>query len=167
MTRCTFLCSGRIAGAAQSSAVVSFWIVRPGDEVISSFSWAALRVPSFVWPMVMVYVVGALAKIACEATSMIQVRLQSVYELAILCTCYPQGFRPRKKCRLLNLDRKVERRIRMAPTSRHSHETCFPSGKHKERMDPGGTQPAEVWRHYSESAHGVAGAGDSGHVQRR
>ena len=53
-TRCTFLCPGRIGGVAQSSAVVSFWIVRPGDEVIRSFSLAALRVLSFVYPNVMV-----------------------------------------------------------------------------------------------------------------
>jgi hypothetical protein len=75
MTRWTFLCCGRMGGVAQRSGVVSFWMVRPGEAVMRSLSWAALRALSFVWPRVMVYVVGAWAKIACDVISMIHVRL--------------------------------------------------------------------------------------------
>lgn len=75
MTRWTFLWWGRIGGGAHSSGVVSLWIVRPGEEVIKSFVWAALRVVSLVWPNVIVHVVGAFAKIAWDAISIIQVRL--------------------------------------------------------------------------------------------
>ena len=54
MTRWTFLCCGRIGGWAHNSAVVNLSICSPGEEVIELFSCAALRVLSFVWPMVMV-----------------------------------------------------------------------------------------------------------------
>jgi hypothetical protein len=70
-----------MGGGAHSSGVVSLWILMPGEAVIKSFVWAALRVLSLVWPKVIVYVVGAFAKIAWDAISMIQVRLisQSMY----------------------------------------------------------------------------------------
>jgi hypothetical protein len=68
-----------MGGGAHNSGVVRRWILRPGEEVIMSFEWAALRVLSLVWPIVIVYVVEAFAKIACEAISIIQVRLISVH----------------------------------------------------------------------------------------
>ena len=76
MTRWTFLWWGRMGGGAHSSGVVSLWIFMPGEEVIKSFVWAALRVLSLVCPKVIVYVVGAFAKIAWDAISMIHVRLK-------------------------------------------------------------------------------------------
>src|ERR1700737_3635123 len=75
ITRCTFLWCGSIGGVAQRSWVVSFFIVRPGEDVMRSFPWAALRVSSRVWPRVIIYDVGAFAKMACEAISIIHVRL--------------------------------------------------------------------------------------------
>lgn len=68
-----------MGGGAHNSGVVRRWIVRPGDEVMRSFVWAALRVLSLVRPIVIVYVVGAFAKMAWEAISIMKVRLMSVH----------------------------------------------------------------------------------------
>lgn len=81
MTRWRFLWRCEIVGGFHKSSVVRFWMVRPGVSWTGISVFASLRAAYFEFTRDIVYEIGALAKTACEAISIIHVRLDSASQL--------------------------------------------------------------------------------------
>lgn len=111
---------------------------------------------SFVCPKVMVYAVGAFAKIDCDTISITHVRLTLAYKTLIDTSCR-NPVRPRMMCSLSIPDR-ISARKRLASRHFHNlHEKYFLSRKQREYMALEGMPHGATRSHCSESGDVVSG----------